>query len=238
MLAHYILFIASAEAIVLTFIVAFNFFYNGDQHRQDRLQLIFSTLAAVPAFAALILLVVHPESAESIFAEKDFWKLYLLICVIVLICSRYKYNAGKKLNNIVSIHAQASRYEIRDDISPVVNALPTLLSVKQYVKFDDKIIVLPTVSLQAPVDATFICQEIGPNLYECKKILKDTRKGILSRISTVVVIALAVAFPIACVLTDAGIHRSFNYNYVADGLPTDGQLLTSIAVSFFGRRRL
>jgi|GEM_PF-2578983 len=201
----YALFLLSAEMVVLAFFTAFNIGRIEDRNRRNLLQLVFAAVAAFGVLAGLVLAQNKAYRKETRLAEFEFWRIALIMALMVLFGSVYKYRAERHGQKEVEFQLKASQYEIRKETSPAVGNLPYPLAVKQYIIYEDKIIIFTTLSLEKAIDGVFVCRELGKNVYECEMVMSNERRSVFGLILTGVIIVSAVLFPIACVLVASGI---------------------------------
>jgi hypothetical protein len=101
------------------------------------------------------------------YEETGLIKIYLIIFLLILGASIYKYINYKKGAGVEDVFLKKDEYVLHKDFDLTLNDYIYLPNVKKYAIYGDNVIVFSSEAPDVEVDATFILKKLDEKVYEC-----------------------------------------------------------------------
>ncbi|SDB39886.1 hypothetical protein SAMN02910298_01942 [Pseudobutyrivibrio sp. YE44] len=193
-----VLMILTLEILVLTFGMLFELF-PGTKYRMHKpqIQLISSVIICTICAAILSVMLLFPEeiNAGNDYANLDMMKPFIVLAVIFLFASIYKYTDMKKSSyELECISLSKEDYTLVHDFDLTLGNYMYMPNVQRTAKCEGFIIVFTSVMPANEIDADFICRKFSEEQYECITIREKELniKNIIKRGSSLLLFLLCI----------------------------------------------
>lgn len=206
LLIIYCLYILGCELIILLFGFVFSV-YPGKKYRLKipKIQLEMSILAIIPFILICILSYIYPDQINNSYFRFEISKAQLVVPSLIVFCSIYKYKSMNLQECIISL--KSTDYQLHNEFNMNLDNVPYMPNVKSFANYSDGVIVFSANRPVEPIDADFICKEIGPNIYDCSSYIKHKKekmnfKRLIRKINTIGVFCAMIVAPFLIVFSD------------------------------------